>query len=312
MIPTLISMRLALPVRFLLKLANTASHRYKEYTVPKKTGGTRTIHHPARELKLVQNWLLRNVLIRLPIHPAATAYCKGSSIRRNAEMHAANNYLLRVDFQDFFPSLTGADVVSLLRANQQRLNEINVTDQDIDFIKQIVCRYDRLTIGAPTSPQLSNALMFEFDRVWWQRAQALEATYTRYADDLYFSTNRPNVLEGILDSLRQYLNSSGGPILRINDRKTAFSSRKRRRLAAGLVLTSDRKISIGRHKKRLLKSLVNKLKHNELQPEQLAHLRGWIAYLRSVEPVFVLALQRKYNLNFDDNLTWNTERTLRH
>src|SRR5207244_12624090 len=131
---------------------------------------------------------------------------------------------------------------------------------------------------------------------WSRIAQAEEVTYTRYADDLYLSTNQPNVLQGRLGSVRESLNVGRGPTLRINDRKTAFSSRKRRRLAAGLVLTSDRKISIGRHKKRLLKSLVNKLKHKELPPEQLAHLRGWIAYLRSVEPVFVLALQRKYNL----------------
>lgn len=298
------STRLALSIAFLLKLSETASHRYKEYTIAKRTGGQRTIHHPARELKLVQNSLLRNVLMRLPVHTAATAYSKGSSIKRNAEMHVANNYLLRVDFQDFFPSLTGRDVIDLLENNRQKLSETTVTDQDLNFIKQIVCRYDALTIGAPTSPQLSNAIMFEFDGIWAQRSQALEVTYTRYADDLYFSTDRPNVLEGILDSIRRYLFETHAPTLRINDKKTAFSSRKRRRLVAGLVLTSDRKISIGRGKKRLLKSLVNKLKHNELPADQFSHLMGWIAYLRSVEPVFVLALQKKYNLDFDASTTW--------
>ncbi|HLG16430.1 MAG TPA: retron St85 family RNA-directed DNA polymerase [Blastocatellia bacterium] len=296
--------RLDLPVSFLLKLAKTASHRYKEYTIPKRTGGTRTIHHPARELKLVQNWLLQYVLIRLPVHAVATAYSKGSSIKRNAEMHVANNYLLRVDFQDFFPSLTGSDVVAVLRANQRRLANINITEQDIYFIRRIVCRRDSLTIGAPTSPQLSNAIMFEFDETWSRRAHDLEVTYTRYADDLYFSTNRPNVLRDILDGLREYLKAGGVPTLRINEKKTAFSSRKRRRLAAGLVLTSDRRISIGRHKKRMLKSLVLKLKRKELEPVHAASLRGWICYLRSVEPAFVLALQRKYDLDFDASLTW--------
>lgn len=299
-----ISTRLALPVPFLRKLASTASHRYKEYPIKKKTGGERIIHHPARELKVVQNWLLRNVLVKLPVHDRATAYVKGSSIRRNAEMHVANNYIRRVDFQEFFPSLTGSDVIAVLRANQREVAKEELSGQDIDFIRHIVCRHDRLTIGAPTSPHLSNAIMFEFDKTWSQRAQALEVTYTRYADDLYFSTNQPNVLQGMLNGLQQSLNRGGVPTLKINDHKTAFSSRKRRRLAAGLVLTSDRKISIGRHKKRLLKSLVNKLKHKQLQPEQLAHLRGWIAYLRSVEPIFVLALQRKYELDFDANPTW--------
>lgn len=298
--------QLAFAPSFLIRLANSASHRYKEYTIPKRTGGERTIHHPARELKLLQYWLLKNVLIGLPVHPLATAYRKGSSIRLNAAKHVANNYLLRVDFEDFFHSLKGSDVVSVLQTNRRRLADVELTDPDISLIRQIVCRKDCLTIGAPTSPLLSNAIMFEFDVACSAIAEAEEVTYTRYADDLYFSTNQPNVLQGILDSLRESVNAGGVPTLRINNRKTVFSSRKRRRLAAGLVLTSDRKISIGRSKKRMLKSLVEKLKHDKLKPEQVAHLRGWIAYMRSVEPAFVLSLQEKYSLDFNADATWGS------
>lgn len=297
--------QLALTQPFLLGLAGSASHRYKEYKIPKRTGGERTIHHPARELKLLQYWLLKNILIGLPVHPLATAYRKESSIRLNAVSHVNNNYLLRVDFQDFFNSLSGADVVTVLEANRHRLAEGKLTDSDISLVRQIVCRFDSLTIGAPTSPLLSNAIMFEFDVSWSATAQANRVTYTRYADDLYFSTNQPNVLQGLLESLRAFLVTMSVPTLRINDRKTAFSSRKRRRLAAGLVLTSDRKISIGRHKKRMLKALVNKLKHRELEPERVTHLRGWIAYLHSVEPSFVKALEKKYDLDFTADVTWS-------
>ncbi|MBZ5523196.1 MAG: retron St85 family RNA-directed DNA polymerase [Acidobacteriia bacterium] len=299
-----ISAQLALPTPFLGKLARTASHRYKEYPIKKKSGGTRTIHHPARELKLIQTWLLHNVLIRLPVHAAATAYRQGFSIKRNAEMHVSHNYLLRIDFQNFFPSLTGIDVVGILQANRQKLADVEVTDQDIIFITQIVCRYNSLTIGAPTSPQLSNAIMFKFDETWSRMAQALEVTYSRYADNLYFSTNRPDTLREILGRLRESLNEVGHPALKINEDKTIFSSRKRRRLAAGLVLTSDRKISIGREKKRWIKSLVNRFKYKQLKPEEVASLRGWISYLRSIEPTFVLSLERKYGLDLAANSTW--------
>ena len=299
-----IAKQLALPVPFLEKLAKTASFRYKEYTIPKKTGGERTIHHPARELKLVQNWLLQNVFVTLPTHVAATAYAKGSTIRRNAEIHVANNYLLRVDFRNFFPSLKGTDVMAALRGNQNTAAGAGVTAQDIDFMRKILCRFDSLTIGAPTSPQLSNAIMFEFDTAWSEIAQNLDVAYTRYADDLYFSTNQPNILSEVLERLRESLKEGTTPTLQINNKKTAFSSRKRKRLAAGLVLTCDRKISIGRSKKRLLKSLVWKLVQKQLAPDEIASLRGWLAYLRSVEPSFVFSLQQKYDLDFDDNQTW--------
>ena len=140
--------------------------------------------------------------------------------------------------------------------------------------------------------------MFNFDTTWSERVRPLEVTYTRYADDLYFSTGHPNVLQGILDGLREFLRAGALPRLRINDTKTAFSSRKRRRLVAGLVLTSDRRVSIGRHRKRVIKSLVWKLKQRELESDQAASLRGWISYLRSVEPTFVEVLQKKVRIGF--------------
>ena len=304
MIVARMATELALTPYFLRKVATTASHRYKEYTIPKKTGGERTIHHPARELKLVQTWLLENVLTNLPIHPAATAYIKGQNIRRNAERHVAKNYMLRVDFQDFFPSLKSSDVVEVLRAKTNPLTAAAFTSADIKFVTQVVCRFGELTIGAPTSPHISNSVMYQFDLFWAQVAESREVSYTRYADDLYFSTDHPNVLREILDELREWLKGGTAPALIINEKKTVFTSRKRRRVAAGLVLTSDKKISIGRHKKRILKSDVFKLQQQQLEPDEVLKLKGWIAYLRSVEPDFVLALQRKYKLDFDASQTW--------
>jgi RNA-directed DNA polymerase len=146
--------------------------------------------------------------------------------------------------------------------------------------------------------------MFDFDKEWSERVQSAQITYTRYADDLYFSTNQGNVLQTVLQELDEYLKQMKSPRLTINNSKTAFSSRKWRRLAAGLVLTSDRKISIGRKKKRMLKAWVNNLKLNRLTPTEVGSLRGWIAYLQAVEPLFVVALQRKYELDFKSESTW--------
>jgi RNA-directed DNA polymerase len=146
--------------------------------------------------------------------------------------------------------------------------------------------------------------MFDFDDIWSRKARAFGITYTRYADDLYFSTNRPYILQDLLSRLKSYLSVPRQPTLVINDGKTAFSSRKRRRLAAGLVLTSDRKISIGRPKKRELRAQVFQLKNGTLPPERRASLRGWIAYVRSVEPSFIEALQRKYALDLSVQNIW--------
>src|ERR1700761_334994 len=99
---------------YLERLVRTASHRYKTYEIKKKTGGVRTISHPARELKLLQLWLVKNIFARLPVHDAAFAYRHGRNIHSHASVHAAHNYLLKVDFKEFFPSITSTDVTMLL------------------------------------------------------------------------------------------------------------------------------------------------------------------------------------------------------
>jgi RNA-directed DNA polymerase len=95
---------------YILSVARTASHRYKTYSIPKASGGERVIHHPARELKLFQSWLAKNIFSHFPTHAAAFAYRPGRSIRHHAELHRRNNYILKVDFAEFFPSITAHDI----------------------------------------------------------------------------------------------------------------------------------------------------------------------------------------------------------
>jgi RNA-directed DNA polymerase len=123
--------------------------------------------------------------------------------------------------------------------------------------------------------------------------------YSRYADDLYFSTNSPNVLGELFSKLRTYVSEQSSPRLQINEQKTVFTSRKRRKIVTGLVLTSDHKISIGLKRKRVLKSLVFQLLHEKLGSAQIQKLGGWIAYTRSVEPTFVATIERKYHISLE-------------
>lgn len=89
-----------------MSIAIKGPRRYKVYFIPKKSGGTRMICHPSRELKALQYVFLGDILKNLPIHSAATAYRKGFSIADNARLHARSRVLLKLDFSDFFhPSL---------------------------------------------------------------------------------------------------------------------------------------------------------------------------------------------------------------
>jgi RNA-directed DNA polymerase len=239
-------------------------------------------------------WLIERLLSKLPVHEAAAAYKLGSSLKKHANVHRHNKFLLKVDMRDFFPSITGKDIVRVLRKRFGSTNSALSSPRDYKIVRNLVCRDNRLTIGAPSSPILSNAVMYEFDVDWATRCRSVGIAYTRYADDLYFSTTRPNVLAPLLKDLRSDLRKRKSPILQINDQKTVFTSRKRRRVVTGVVITPDGSLSLGRKRKRYIRSLLFRLAQGGLSPEQRNYLRGFISYAKSVEPAFIVSLERKY------------------
>jgi len=274
----------------------TASRRYKSYNIPKRTGGIRKIDHPAREIKFLQHWLLRHLLMNLPVHSSATAYREGSSILNNANAHSRQNYLLKLDFTNFFPSIKSEDVVSVINEHRNVPGLVDLSDHDIGLVSKIVCKDGALTIGAPTSPLLSNAVMFGFDAAIASYCANVGAVYTRYADDIAVSTNVPDVLSGVLGFIRGLVSERSCPSLILNEDKTLFTSRKRRKVVTGLFLTPDGKVSIGREKKRKVKYMIHRWTQKALSEGDISYLRGYLAFCRAVEPRFVTSLERKYGV----------------
>jgi RNA-directed DNA polymerase len=292
MLVTQIANSLGLPERVIQAVARKANHAYKAYTIKKRDGKYRLIHHPSKELKALQRWLVHNVVTQLPVHSAALAYRIGQGIANNARAHVASRYLLRMDFQDFFPSITDKDVEMYLE-NAEFPKLQRWTPEDIDLFVTIVCRDGRLTIGAPSSPGLSNAVCFNLDHQFDSAACEREVVYTRYADDLFFSTVYPDILKDFPQLVGGILKKIGCPAaLVINESKTRHSSKRGRRQVTGLVLRSDEAVGVGRRRKRYIRSLVYKF--DSLNPAERRRLAGLIAFARNIEPDFVNALILKF------------------
>jgi RNA-directed DNA polymerase len=109
--------------------------------------------------------------------------------------------LLILDFANFFESIHLADVFSLLRRNAGRFVP-ELTEEDAVVISRVATRFGRLTIGAPSSPVLSNAIMYEFDSVVSSICKSRGVLYSRYADDMHFSSINPGVLSDIAARVR--------------------------------------------------------------------------------------------------------------
>lgn len=277
------------------RVAATASKRYKVYTIPKRSGGTRLIEHPSRELKAIQRWLSAYIIDNLNVHASATAYQKGCSIGSNARIHANSNFTLRLDFKDFFPSFKSEHVFDFIKS-AVIIGGAAPSDEDASFCAAIFCRHGRVTIGAPSSPKLTNAMMFEFDRHLFDFFSKIDITYSRYADDLYISSSNHFDHKKIKELVAVTGKSFPYLDLTLNEEKTAFSGRSRRRTIAGLFITSTRKVSLGRARKRMIHSLVHKATIAPINTEDRLKIAGWISFALDAEPSFVEALTRKYGV----------------
>jgi retron-type reverse transcriptase len=289
---------LRIPVDEAVRLTRTAPHDYRHYTIAKRNGGRRDIYHPTPQLKLVQRWLVDKFFTGLPVHDAVHSYRSDRNIKTHAAVHCKSNYFLKFDFVNFFPSITHSWIKIFLRSHIAS-GHLSLDDDALALMARLVCRSNRddgslaLSIGAPSSPALSNAILFDLDCALNNMAARYGACYTRYADDVYFSSTESDVLAAVEREFRSLLRKITPQII-INEPKTERRSRKARRVVTGLVITPTYGISIGRDRKRSLQTRVFLYSKGELSSEKFSELAGLIAFAADVEPGFIDTLRRKY------------------
>lgn len=278
----------------IIRLIRSAPRRYRVFEIPKRSGGMREIAQPAREVKLLQRAIIDKVLSKLPIHDAAMAYRNGISIAANASMHRGDGPILKMDFRDFFPSIRAEDWIVYCR-NARILEE-----DDAELAAQVLFRKAkhehllRLSIGAPSSPILSNILMMTFDSLVADEAAKRRIKYTRYADDLTFSGQRIGMLKDMTDVVHGAVRQIQRPKLTVNSEKTTFVTSKYRRVVTGVTLANDGSLSLGREKKRLISASVHHAVQGKLTKKELLRLSGYLAFVNVAEPAFIQRLCKKY------------------
>ncbi|AVK72212.1 RNA-directed DNA polymerase [Cupriavidus necator] len=295
---------LGLPEDQLNRLILRSPYSYKVYTIPKRSGGLRVIAQPAKETKFLQHWLMANVFRNLPVHECATAYQAGSSIKKNAELHKNNSYLVKLDFKNFFPSISARDLISHMRRHLDgSLDE--EAQRDIARISCIrlpdapgLC----LSIGAPSSPMLSNSVMFEFDTAVHGWCNERGVRYSRYADDLSFSTNERGASGDIKEYVLSVVERLEYPRLSLNDKKSVFLSKKHQRRITGLIINNENQISLGRDRKREISALIHKFSVGALPDSEIFRLQGLLGFARDVEPRFFVSMSKKYTSDTISNI----------
>jgi hypothetical protein len=270
----------------------TAPFRYKTYKIKKRTKGTREISQPSKDLKVLQRYVLNKFLEpNFVYHDCATAYREGRSIVDNVRPHLENPYLLKMDFEEFFPSIKSIDFERFL------LNKgLCSAEVDAEMIAQIFFKRSGkdlvLSIGSPGSPSISNALLFELDEKITALASRHAVAYTRYSDDLSFSTKTAGELAKFEPRIRDIIHQHSYPTLNLNPEKTVFSSMKFNRHITGITISNEGEMSLGHQRKRELRTKV--YESSKLRRKKLLELKGYLSFVEQIEPMFAENLRRRY------------------
>lgn len=244
---------------------------YNTYYLPKKSGGKRVIDCPGKNLKTIQRWILKNYLDKLEVNKRANGFVKERGIKRNALFHLNKKYILTVDIKNFFPSISQKQVF-------ETLNEHYKEKEFAIKIAKLCTFQRRLPQGAPTSPVLSNLVFKNIDEEIMKYCNSELINYSRYADDLTFSSDNKNSLQNSYKFVNDLLYKNG---FNLNKKKTRYLSGKGKMTITGInINTGVPKVSSK------LKRKVRAELHHYIIKDQLPNLNklaGYISFITSIE-----------------------------
>ena len=254
---------------------------YRKAEIEKRNGGTRELLIPAMRLRLVQRWILKNILYNIQISDYAMGFRKKHSIATNAEPHIGKKCIVNMDLKDFFPSITQRQVFQVFYYYGYTIG--------VSYLLSRLCTYEGIVPqGAPTSPYLSNIICLKLDKRLSKLAEKYEADYTRYADDMTFSGGQG--LKKIIVPVTKIVEDEG---FTVNERKTRVQFEHQRQEVTG-VNVSGGKITVDKqYKKKIFQEIYyckkygpsNHLKHIKCNKRfYKEHMYGKAYYVHMIEP----------------------------
>lgn len=276
--------------------ASTYSH-YTRFEIPKRSGGMRAIWAPLPTLKQAQHWILHEILERLVVHGAAHGFLSGCSIATNAAEHRNSQLLVKLDIENFFPSISWKRVKGVFRKagypeQIATLLALLCTEAPREIVQDngktyYVALAERcLPQGAPTSPALTNALCLRLDRRITGFADKAGWRYTRYADDLTFSFAADNSQEAdisrLLGTVKRILGEEG---FNVNVKKTHVIRQHQAQQVTGLIVNGTQAPRVSRNLKRQMRAALHNLQQGKglKEGESLNRLKGYAAYIAMTE-----------------------------
>lgn len=265
------------------EILNNSDKEYQVFTITQKNKKKREIYAPSDELRLCQKFIKEYILEKIPTSQFCTGFKQEQSIKTNAERHLGCNYLLNMDIQNFFSSIKEKRVFGCLKKNTEYSNEV------LMCLTELCCYNGFLPQGACTSPDLSNIIAYDLDIRLSKMSDRFHFVYSRYADDLTFSS-KEYISKNAYHDIIQLIQNEG---FKVNYKKTRFASKDQRMEVTGLLINTGT-VKISRTYKKELEQELYYVKKFGLQNHRERkgfknlyyqdHVLGKILFVYSIEP----------------------------
>jgi retron-type reverse transcriptase len=267
--------QLSITEQLLYFLTYKKEYCYYEKRIPKKDNSERILNVPILSLKVVQRWILKEILEKIFVSEHAMAFVPDKNgLKENAERHKKNIFLLEMDITNFFGTITEKQVYRLF---------CNIGyNSKVAGVLANLCTYDDyLPQGAVTSPYIANLVCYHMDARINGYCSRKDVVYTRYADDLTFSSNNRTLLNKIEKFIKYIVKDEG---FTINDKKTRYLSDDIKKTVTGITINND-SIHVDKKFKRDLRAQIyQSIKSKDYTNN--SQILGKIAYVNSIEDGF--------------------------
>lgn len=272
-------------MRYLLyqRKVSRISH-YHTFEIPKKIGGKRFISAPKTRLKELQIWMLEHILNRIENNDHVHGFVKERSIITNAQPHLGKDIVINVDLKDFFPSISYTRVKGLFHklGYSEQLSTVfalictyaETETVEMDGVSYYVQKGNRfLPQGSPASPAISNLIAFKLDNKIQGLAAKFNFTYTRYADDLSFSTSKENEknMASLLFFLKKIIEAEG---FTMHPAKTHIMRKGNMQKVTGIVV--NEKLNVQRDQLRKFRAFLHSVESHGWKDKKWGNARNLI------------------------------------
>ena len=270
-----LSRLLSISENTLYLMINKKNYFYSVFSIKKKNGSERTIAKPSLSLKVIQKWILVEILQKIKVSKESMAFVPNKNgLKESAELHKNNLFLLQMDISHFFDSIKFNRVYCLF---------LNMGySKEVAYILSELCTFNgAIPQGAVTSPYIANLICYKMDARINGVCRKRDIVYSRYADDMCFSCDNRIELNKVKAIISKIIIDEG---FNINESKTRISSPMSRKSVLNITI-NDNKIHVVKKYKRILRSKIfHAITTGDYHDKE--SIIGSIAYVTSIEEDF--------------------------